>query len=194
MLDLTKERVRLASLPVARALARLGISANLLTGLGVLLNGVVALVIISGQFPLAGILLWVVNVLDLLDGAVARATGTEGRFGAFLDSLLDRYAEAVVFLGLLYWYVASGQPALALLVYVAALGSMLVSYARARAEGLGVPGAVGLLQRAERIVVLGLGLLGTLVHPAALPVALTVVAVLTHFTVLQRLLHVAKAQ
>ncbi len=194
MLELTKERVRSASLPVARALARAGISANFLTVLGAILNGIVALVIIGGQVPLAGILLWAVNILDVLDGAVARATSREGRFGAFLDSLLDRYSDAVVFLGLLYWYVASGQLVLALLVYVAAMGSMLVSYARARAEGLGAPGAVGLLQRAERIVLLGLGLLGTAVHPVALPVALTGVAVLTHFTVLQRLLHVARAR
>src|SRR5919206_4637934 len=95
--------------PLALALARAGIQANWLTYLGFLLNVVVAVVVAQGWLGVGGAVFLIVNALDFLDGAVARAAGTAGAFGAFLDSVLDRYSEAVVFVGLVAWYSREGD-------------------------------------------------------------------------------------
>ena len=123
--------------------------------------------------------------LDMLDGAVARLANSAGRFGAYLDSVADRAGEAVVFFGLLAFYVRDGHHLGAYLAFAAAFAAMLVSYSRARAEGLSVPGDVGLLGRPERIVVLGVGLL--LGYPLY---AMGIIAALALLTSLQRLRHV----
>src|SRR5262249_59674034 len=102
-------RVRAGVVPLARVLAGWGVTANSLTIAGVILNTGVAALIAAGSFPASGILLLVVNALDLLDGAVARASGRASAFGAFLDSTLDRYAEAVVFVGLTMWFASQGN-------------------------------------------------------------------------------------
>jgi CDP-diacylglycerol---glycerol-3-phosphate 3-phosphatidyltransferase len=113
-------------------------------------------------------------------------------FGAFLDSVCDRYAEAGVFLGILWWYQSTDNRPGMVLTYVAAIGSLMVSYARARAEGIGLHAEVGWFQRPERIIVLGVGLLLSNWLPPALLVALAVLAVLTNLTVIQRVIHVAR--
>ncbi len=95
--------------PLAMALARAGIQANWLTYLGFVLNVLVAVLVSQGWFAVGGATFLVVNALDFLDGAVARAAGTAGAFGAFLDSVLDRYSEAVVFVGLTVWYSREGD-------------------------------------------------------------------------------------
>src|SRR6266536_1482374 len=106
--------------PLASSLARAGVQANWLTYLGFVLNAVVALILVQGWFALGGVLFLLVNALDFLDGAVARAAGTAGAYGAFIDSVLDRYSEAVVFVGLLIWFsgtqelIGLGATALAL--------------------------------------------------------------------------------
>lgn len=179
--------------PLALALARAGIQANWLTYLGFLLNCLVAVLVAQGWLGVAGAMFLIVNALDFLDGAVARAAGTAGAFGAFLDSVLDRYSEAVVFVGLVAWY--SRQDDLFALIFaaLALAGSFMVSYCRARAEGLGMDCEIGLLQRPERIIVLGIGLmLGEFVHAMILVAVLVALAILTNFTAAQRMQHVAR--
>lgn len=178
--------------PLAVALARAGIQANWLTYLGFVLNILVAIIVAQGWLGIGGAMFLIVNALDFLDGAVARAAGTAGAFGAFLDSVLDRYSEAVVFIGLIVWYSRQGDMLAVVMAALALSGSFMVSYCRARAEGLGMDCEVGLLQRPERIVVLGIGLmLAEYTHAALLIAVLVALALLTNFTAAQRMRHVA---
>jgi CDP-diacylglycerol--glycerol-3-phosphate 3-phosphatidyltransferase len=173
-------------LVVGRVLSRLGLSANMLTVMGLLLNGAVAAVIASGETRWGGALLLFASAFDMLDGAVARSTGTSSKFGGFLDSTLDRYSESVVFLGVL-WYILDTSDAKtgALLVFIATVGSLMISYARARAEALGWKASVGLVARPERVILLAICLL------AGKPMwALWALAVLTHITAATRIIHV----
>src|SRR3954451_9742711 len=152
--------------PLAASLARAGVQANWLTYLGFILNAVVAVILVQGWFAVGGVLFLIVNALDFLDGAVARAAGTAGAYGAFLDSVLDRYSEAVVFVGLIVWYSRADDTLAVIVSALALAGSFMVSYCPARAEGLGLDCEVGMLQRPERIVVLGIGLmLSEYTHP-----------------------------
>ena len=178
----------------ARWLGRLGLTPNALTVIGSVLTASVGVLIAQGWFVAAGLCLWVFSATDTLDGALARATGRVSVFGAFLDSVCDRYAEAAVFFGLVWYYQSAANPRGVALAYLALVGSLMVSYARARAEGVGLQAAdVGWFQRPERIILLGLGLLAAALLPAALEFVLAALAVLTTITVLQRVRHVARA-
>jgi len=189
-----KRRSRLAADAPARFLGRLGFTPNSLTVLGSVLTASVGILVAQGWFVAAGVCLWLFSVTDTLDGALARATDSVSEFGAFLDSVCDRYAEAAVFLGLVWWYQASGDSLGVVLAYLAIIGSLMVSYTRARAEGIGLQAAdVGWFQRPERIVLLGLGLLAAPFVPAVLLGVLAALALLTTVTVLQRMAHVARA-
>jgi CDP-diacylglycerol--glycerol-3-phosphate 3-phosphatidyltransferase len=176
--------------PLARGLVRAGISANALTLLGFLFNGLAGVLASAGLHPWAGLLYLLVGCVDFLDGAVARLSGSAGRFGAFFDSLLDRASEAAVLVGIVYWYAARQQPLLAALAVLALVGSFLVSYARARAEGLGYECGVGWLQRPERVVLLGVGLIASGLHEGVLTVVLAVLTLATAATTVQRISHV----
>jgi CDP-diacylglycerol--glycerol-3-phosphate 3-phosphatidyltransferase len=187
-----KSGVRRLAEPLARGLIRLGVSANAITLVGLLLNCVAGAIAAIGLLWLAGLCYLLFSSLDFLDGSVARLSGTANRFGAFFDSVLDRAAEAAVLIGLLYWYAGQQQPVLATLCAVALTGSFLVSYARARAEGLGLDCEVGLLQRTERIVLLGGGLLLSPLHALVLPAVLVVLIIATGVTTCQRIAHVAR--
>lgn len=180
-----KEWARALAQVVAVGLGRTGITPNMLTVVGLALNVAVAVVLAAGYLTIGGALLLVAGAFDMLDGALAKATNQTTLFGAFLDSTLDRYSEIVVFFGLLLYLQATGQTLEAGLVYAAAVGSLLVSYARARAEALGFNCEVGMLARPERVIVLAAGLL--VGYPA---VALWVLAVMTNITAMQRILHV----
>lgn len=171
--------------PVIRALQSLGVHPNTVTLLGLLMQAGVATVIGLGYLTLGGWLLLVVAPVDALDGALARANGQPSRFGALLDSTLDRVADAVLVLGLLVYYLRQEATLQVALLLVSLVAAMLVSYIRARAEALGFSCKVGLLSRLERIVLIGL-LLGVGL-PSVLVWAL---AVLSVFTVLQRIAHV----
>lgn len=173
-------------LVIGGAISRLGLSANMLTVIGLVLNGVVAAIIASGHGQLGGALLLVASAFDMLDGAVARASGTTSKFGGFLDSTLDRYSESVVLLGVLI-YVLDRDDAKtgAILVFLATVGSLMISYARARAEALGWKASVGLVARPERVILLALCLL--IDRPLW---ALWALAVLTHITAATRIIHV----
>ncbi len=189
-----KSRSRALAEAPARFLGRLGFSPNGLTIVGSLLTASVGLMVAQGWFLAAGICLWLFSLTDTLDGALARATNRVSIFGAFLDSVCDRYAEAAVFFGLVWWYQSAANPLGVVLAYLALVGSLMVSYARARAEGVGLQAAeVGWFQRPERIIVLGVGLIVAPFIPAVLLVVLASLAILTTITVLQRVVHVARA-
>ncbi|MBI2936135.1 MAG: CDP-alcohol phosphatidyltransferase family protein [Chloroflexi bacterium] len=174
--------------PLTGLLARSGATPNQLTLAGLALSGGSAYLMATGRFIIAGALLLVAGLFDMLDGALARRRGRVTPFGAFFDSLADRLAEAGSFLGLLVFYVERDDSPAVVLAYLALVASFLVSYARARAEGLGFQGAVGLATRAERVVILSLGL-----FVGQVPVALGVIAALGFVTFLQRLLHLYRA-
>ncbi|MCL5962697.1 MAG: CDP-alcohol phosphatidyltransferase family protein [Chloroflexi bacterium] len=172
---------------LARGLAKTGMTPNILTIIALLLNGVAAAVVAVGYLSMGGILVMLFGAFDTLDGALARVTGKSSKFGAFLDSTLDRYSEAFVFFGLLVLFSVRGDVQATLLVYAVLVGSLMVSYTRARAEGLGLDCEVGLLPRPERIILLGLGLILNQVV-----IALWILAILTNVTAVQRILHVWK--
>jgi CDP-diacylglycerol--glycerol-3-phosphate 3-phosphatidyltransferase len=188
-----KRRTRAYAERPALVLGKLGLTPNALTVIGSVLTACVGLLIAQGWFIAAGVCLWLFSATDTLDGALARATGRVSVFGAFLDSVCDRYAEAAVFFGLVWYYQWTSNSLGVALAYIALIGSLMVSYARARAEGVGLQAAeVGWFQRPERIITLGIGLLLASVFPLALELILAVLAVLTTITVLQRVAHVAR--
>jgi CDP-diacylglycerol--glycerol-3-phosphate 3-phosphatidyltransferase len=165
----------------------MGVTPNTLTVVGFVFNVLTALVLASGHLSTGGVLLILSGMFDMLDGALARITAQQSSFGAFLDSLLDRYSEAAILLALIYVFTVRGSTAVVLLVYSVAMGSILISYARARAEGLGLEAKVGVAPRPERILILSLGLLINFNTAIA---ALVLLAILTHLTAIQRLYHV----
>ena len=164
-------------------LVRLGITPNMLTYTGFGLALLTAVILGGGYLRWGGLMMIIAALFDTLDGAVARQTGQTSSFGAFIDSTLDRYSESVVFLGLAYFYSATpGTRTELFLVFVTIVGSLMVSYTRARAEGLDIECKVGILQRPERIILLAAGLLTTWMLPV-----LWILAVLTNFTAIQRI-------
>ena len=175
--------------PLVSLLVRARISADTITIVGCIGSCAVGIVIALGSLTAAGVAFLLVSALDMFDGAVARATGTVRPFGAFLDSLLDRFAEAAVLAGLVYFYASLGRPMEAGLTTLALIGSFGVSYARARAEGLGLECNVGWFQRPERVVLLGAGLI---INEYLLLPAIGALALLTFITVWQRMRHVAR--
>jgi phosphatidylglycerophosphate synthase len=184
--ELLGARIRNYTLGLGEALARMGLTPNALTAIGLVLNLCVAAIIAAGNLRLGGALLLIASGFDMLDGAVARASGTATRFGGFLDSTLDRYSEAVVYAGVLIYLLGTDEYRTgSLLVFAATVGSLLISYARARAEAAGFKASVGLLARPERVLVLAIGLLFGQVIPA-----LWILAIGTHLTVLTRMGHV----
>jgi CDP-diacylglycerol--glycerol-3-phosphate 3-phosphatidyltransferase len=170
-----------------RTLSRVGLTANILTALGVGLSAVAAWRIARGAFLAGGIVLIIGGVLDFCDGAVARARGTASRFGAFLDSVTDRFSDAFVFSALLWYFFRAGNERVAIVALAAYAGGQLTSYIRAKAESLGYDCKVGILERAERLIVICTGLILGFVE-----IMLWVVAVLSVATVVQRLVHVGR--
>jgi CDP-diacylglycerol--glycerol-3-phosphate 3-phosphatidyltransferase len=175
--------------PVARVLGRLGLTPNVVTLLGLALNFGVAVVLALGYTTWGGWLLLLAGAFDALDGALARQMNRKTRFGGFLDSTCDRYAEAAIFLGLMILFLRAGPQGQiqVILIFVTLVGSILVSYTRARAEGLGLDCKVGLLTRLERFLIMAAALILNQVT-----LALWFLAVLTHFTVLQRIAYVRR--
>lgn len=147
---------------VARGLARGGVTPNEVTffGLGLALAASIALYL--GSPITAGFLFWASGSLDMVDGILARLTGRESTFGAFLDSVLDRVGEGALLVAVAYHFAAEGRPEAAAAAVTALFGAMLTSYVRARAEALGLRCAEGLLARPGRVILLVIGLLGNL--------------------------------
>jgi len=181
--------------PIVTILGKSGITPNILTLANLALNIVAASVIATGHFLLGGVLILAAGVFDLLDGALARATKRTTKFGAVLDSTVDRISEAATLCGLLVWYVPQEDATLEIVLILAVLiGSFLVSYIRARAEGLGWQCQVGLFTRAERVIVLAVGLLVSRIFVYGVFVALCILAVFVYVTVVQRLVYVWKQE
>lgn len=169
--------------PLVRTLAMLGVTPLALSLVGVAGNVGAGLLVARGALLAGGILTLLASALDMLDGALARATGRASRIGALLDSTLDRVSEAAVLGGVLAYALRRGDDEQAMLAFVVVVGSLMVSYVRARAEALGLTLTDGLFTRAERVVVLSAALM-----LGWLRLALWLLAVLTVLTAVQRLL------
>lgn len=166
--------------PVGRALSRIGVTADVLTLIGLAASGVTAWLIAIGELRWAVLALAVSGLVDLLDGSVARTTGEASPRGAFFDSVTDRISDAVVFGGCA-WYLAVESAHAPVLGLAAAALAMLISYERARAEGLGFDARGGIMERAERMVLLGVGLMFNVLVPV-----LWLMVALMSFTAVQR--------
>lgn len=189
-----QERARRIAEYVVRPLAALGLTPNMATLIGLLLNALAAAILASGQLRLGGVALLIAGLFDMVDGALARVRNQKTTFGAFFDSTIDRYSEGLTLLGVIV-YALRQPPSGAhdweiALAYLAALGSLMVSYTRARAEGLGLALKTGLMARPERVLLLAGGLLiggaGWLVW------TLLLLAVTSVFTSAQRIVDVAR--
>jgi len=183
-----KDTVRQLLYPLVRLLSALRVRPDTLTVLGWTLSVGSAVLFGLGYARIAGVVMLLGGLFDALDGAVARESNRMSAFGAFLDSTLDRLSEAAIFVGIIFFYAAAARPYEALLAGAAMTFSLLTSYARARAEGLGIECQVGLLERAGRVVILSVfSMLGLLTA------GLCLVAAGALITTAQRILHVRRA-
>jgi phosphatidylglycerophosphate synthase len=166
-------------------LLSLGITPNMLTLLGVFGNLVGAVLIAFGYLTAGGLVLLLMGAMDALDGTMARLKGTPSKWGGFVDSVSDRYSELLIFAGLLVYYLDRGNNLISLLIFVAAAGSVMVSYTRARALSLGYEVKRGLLTRAERFFILTpMIIIG---YPQ---IGIVIIAIFANFTAFQRIYYV----
>jgi CDP-diacylglycerol--glycerol-3-phosphate 3-phosphatidyltransferase len=211
--------------PVVKALIKLGLTPNAVTLIGLILNiGVAVIFIVGAEASNRGDLRWVgwagalvlfAGLFDMLDGQVARVGNMSSVYGALFDSVLDRYSEFVMFLGICYYLVAKHYFISSLFAFIALIGSMMVSYTRARSEGLGIQNKGGLMQRPERVVLVGVsaiacGLTAQIIggnYKLYIPgirfhvfetmsvftMPITVMAVLTNVTAIRRMIDAKKA-
>jgi CDP-diacylglycerol--glycerol-3-phosphate 3-phosphatidyltransferase len=172
---------------IARFLNRLGITPMVVTAFGLIGNLVAGGLIAFGFLFWGGLLAMIIWPLDALDGTLARMRNESSKYGSFVDSITDRYSEIAIFLGLLLYFISEKSMINIVLVFLAVVGGLQVSYMRAKAESLNYSSKIGLLTRAERYIILMPGLLFNI--PS---VALWILAVLTHVTALQRFWNVRK--
>lgn len=185
--DILRSRFKGVANTCAGFLLKIGLTPNVVTLLGMFGHLVAAILVINRHIIWGGVVLLVMAPMDFLDGSMARMRGQTGVFGAFLDSVTDRYSEFILLGGILVYNLMNQDWIACLGVYLAAMGSIMVSYTRARAEGLGISVKVGLLTRVERYIILIPGLLFNIPNIAA-----WIIAVLSHFTALQRILYVRR--
>jgi CDP-diacylglycerol--glycerol-3-phosphate 3-phosphatidyltransferase len=182
---------------IVRGLARSRINPNALTFTGLLINIGCGVLYGYGRFFTAGLMMILANLFDMLDGQVARSRGRVTRFGAFFDSVIDRYSDVIVYVGIMVFFArntAAHSTLLVALTGLALVGSVMISYSRARAESLDIACKVGFLERPERVVLLIVGSLtefGPVGNPFLhkIPQVLWVLAVLSHWTVVHRVYH-----
>lgn len=179
--------------PTVKLLIRIGVSPNVLTLLGVLVALVVACLLSKGYFLAGSLALLTSALFDQFDGALARASGRVTRFGGFLDSVVDRVSEFVVFLGLLLFCLERSDVLQSVLIFAAAGTSMTVSYIRARAGTFRVDCDVGIITRTERVIILVVAFAVGEWWLDAVTVGLTAIAFLSGITLVQRVLHVHRA-
>jgi len=183
MLGKLREKYQKAMYPVGKAVGRMGLSPNLASLLSVVVAGLAGLFFFSHNLVWGTIFIALSGALDMIDGAVARATGKASRFGTVLDHVLDRYAEFLMMLGIIgggyvgwYWGLFS------------LFGMAMASYTRAKAESVGVERCeVGLAERQEKLIILMMGAIGSVFYQGALELASIIVGLLSHITVVQRL-------
>jgi CDP-diacylglycerol--glycerol-3-phosphate 3-phosphatidyltransferase len=176
--------------PLAKLFLRIGFTPNMMTMLGLAGNTVGAIFLSQGNMLVGGIFVLLMTPIDALDGTMARLRGDSGDFGAFVDSVSDRYSELIIYGGLLYYFLSIGEPLGGLLAFTAAAGSVLVSYVKSRAETLGYEAKVGILTRAERYLVLAPSLVLSYWVPSLVYVGLGIIAIFANITALQRIWHV----
>jgi CDP-diacylglycerol--glycerol-3-phosphate 3-phosphatidyltransferase len=189
-MNLTKIRDKLEdriTSPFIGILSRTGITPNALTLIGLAISLAAAYVVAVGHFFIGWLLVLLSGLFDLLDGTLASFNKQATNFGAILDSTVDRISEAAIFLGLLFYFMSKGSNLEIILIFLVVVGSFLVSYVRARAEGLDLECKAGWFTRAERIVVLTIGLLLN-----QIPITLWILAVFIYVTVFQRLNYLRK--
>jgi CDP-diacylglycerol--glycerol-3-phosphate 3-phosphatidyltransferase len=177
-------QLRRSFMPMLSVLQRLRVTPNEITIAGTVLNLAAAALVVTDHLIYAGIVFLVAGCFDMLDGALARLAQKVTRFGAFLDSTLDRVSEGVVLAAIAYLLALDGRAIDAALVVLALMGAMLVSYTRARAESLGIECKVGIMSRPERVILIALGLFFDV-----LPYVIYIMLALTVFTVIQRVVH-----
>ena len=175
--------------PLIKVLSKLDINPNAVTFVGVITTACAAVFLFLGHIRWGGLLILLGGLCDMVDGNLARYTNKATRFGAFFDSTVDRYSESIMFFGIAGNFFLKNNYWSLVAVFLALCGSLMVSYTRTRAEGLGFEAKIGLMQRPERIVIIGLG---ALVHPIALKIALWLVAFFANYTAVQRIVYVYK--
>ena len=173
--------------PIAAFLNRLGLMPNTVTIIGLIGNTIGAYFLATGQMTIGGLIILAMGPVDALDGTMARLRGMASEFGAFVDSVTDRYSELVIFGGLLFYFLQQGDLLYASLAYLAASGAILVSYTRARSQAVGLDTKVGILTRMERYIVLAPLLV--LNQPE---IALWILAIFSNITAVQRILDVRR--
>jgi CDP-diacylglycerol--glycerol-3-phosphate 3-phosphatidyltransferase len=188
MLSHYKESLHGVADPVARLLLRARVRPNQLTVLGLGVSIVAAQAFFQGRLRLAAALLAVAGLFDFFDGSLARLAGSESAFGAFLDSVVDRYSDLVVLLGIVLFYERKDDPAGVFFTMATLVGTVMVSYTKARAQSIGLKCEIGLMERPERMIVLIGGGVFHLLTPAVI-----VLAILTNLTALHRIVHVWRA-
>jgi len=194
----SRDRIKHAFEPIALALGRLGLTPNALTLVGFAITTAGAVLVGLQAWVIGGLVVFIGGVFDMFDGTLARATGQASTLGAFMDSVFDKLGEIIVFLGVVAGLQAAGAAQLPILVAVAAMGaSIMVSYARAKSDGLGYSAgmglaAVGIMPREIRLVIISIGIIltGTSIGTTAIELALGVILVGAVITVIQRILFV----
>jgi len=174
--------------PVARALLRAHVRPNHLTMLGLGVSIVAAGAFAQGRLRVGAVLLALAGLFDFFDGSLARLANSVSAFGAFLDSVADRYSDLVVLLGVVLYYHRAADTTGVFLTMVALVGTIMTSYTKARAQSIGVACEIGLMERPERLIVLIAGATFNLLTPAMIALA-----VLTNLTALQRILYMRRA-
>ena len=186
--NLVRERAQSTLNVIAKWLGDIGLTPNTLTLIGFLMMCGIGAVMAFGNFALGGLLIIAAGIFDALDGSLARLTNRVSKFGAFLDSTTDRFAEGAVYFGILFAFMQRGMNWVIYLIYFTLLGSLMVSYARARAEGIGVEMKEGMMTRFERIALLVIGLILTAFFgDAPILIVLGILAILTNLTACQRI-------
>jgi CDP-diacylglycerol--glycerol-3-phosphate 3-phosphatidyltransferase len=173
--------------PIAAFFNRLGILPNTMTLMGLVGHTIGAYFLFRGEMLVGGLIILAMAPIDALDGTMARLRGESSDFGAFVDSVTDRYSELIIFLALIIYYSQQGEWHNCVVVYTAAAGSVLVSYVRSRAESLGYQAKVGILTRMERYLVL----VPTLILNVPM-VGLWIIAVMANVTAIQRIVYVRR--
>lgn len=186
--DIVEKRIEAPLKAIAQALIRRNISPTLLTLTGFMINIVAAALYFNGFFMAGGIIIIFAGIFDMLDGAVARGSGKASDLGGFIDSVVDRYSDFLIFGGVLAYFAREGNLVMTLVSAVTLCGAFLVSYVRARAELVIPKCAVGLMERPERIIVLAAGSIFGFFHAA-----IWFLAVTTHLTALHRIHFTCKA-
>jgi CDP-diacylglycerol--glycerol-3-phosphate 3-phosphatidyltransferase len=176
--------------PLGKFFNRLGFTPNMMTMIGLAGNTVGAIFLSQGNFLWGGLFVLLMTPIDALDGTMARLRGESSDFGAFVDSVSDRYSELIIYGGLLYYFLSIGEPVGGLITYAAAAGSVLVSYVKSRAETLGFTAKIGILTRAERYLILAPSLVLSYWFPILVYIGLAIIAIFANITALQRIWHV----